>query len=155
MSTSCDATGLRLTSATYFDDYPEPKRKQKKIEPASRNDLKVFSRMLRAGKCRAVAECYKDLRGNLISKKSFGHIHHPAHLFGTLAKSEWDRLIARRTISAVYGTVVVHEWLRFRLEKELFQTDDSSACLTEDISTCDSLLQVSDGSESCDSWVLP
>ena len=52
-----------------------------------------------------MAEHCKDLRGNLLSKKSIGHIHHPARLQGTDANYALQHRIARQTISQVYLVV--------------------------------------------------
>ena len=52
-----------------------------------------------------MAEHCKDLRGNLLSKKSIGHIHHPARLQGTDANYSLQHRLARQTISQIYVVV--------------------------------------------------
>ena len=54
--------------------------KQMKAEP--REKLHAFARKLETTNLRVptAAECHRDLRGNLLSTGSHGHVHHPSNL---------------------------------------------------------------------------
>ena len=58
------------------------RRRPKQIVAESREVLRASARELEAADLRVptAAECLRDLRGNLLSASSHGHVHHPRNL---------------------------------------------------------------------------
>ena len=61
----------------------KPKRRAKPLRQEGNEELRESARLLDK---RTVAGTMTDLRGNLISESSTGHIHHPLNLFKEIAR---------------------------------------------------------------------
>ena len=68
-----------VSGSTYLEDVAEKTKVKKTLRPESLASLKGFASQLKDGACTRVAATYQDPRGNLMSVKSYGHMHHPIH----------------------------------------------------------------------------
>ena len=73
---------MTLRGASYYDDEQTRSRRHqvKPMVPEPLADLKSFGRKLASGFAGRMAETIQDPKGNFMSVKSTGHIHHPDRL---------------------------------------------------------------------------